>query len=449
MGMNLFGTDGIRGEANTELSPELAFAVGRALVGVLVGEGHKDIWGLIGRDTRVSGTMLQAAFEAGMMSAGGNVLRTGVIPTPAVAYLTRVTDVNFGVMISASHNPVGDNGLKIFDSNGVKLEDQREMAISEAVAQVWKHDKLPRPTSLEVGQSVRNTDAINLYLEQISKLPVSLRGLKIVCDGAHGAAAPYIYDLFYDLGAEVLVINAQPDGARINVSCGATDTRRLQQVVVEEGADLGLAFDGDADRVMAVDHKGQLVNGDSILYVWGKYLHQKKVLAPCVVVGTVMSNMGLEVALRHEGIELERTKVGDRYVWQRMHADNLVLGGEQSGHIINRLLGTTGDGMLTGLHLAAIVKETGMPLAKLCQALKFFPQILLNVRVKDKGAVMDNHIVNSAIAQAQKAMGKGGRILVRPSGTEAKVRVMVEAQDELVANTWAQKVAGVIEAQSK
>ena len=439
----LFGTDGVRGVANADLTPELAFRIGRAAGAVLA---HKiDIVHpvVVGRDTRVSGSMLEAAIVAGITSTGRNVITIGVIPTPGVARITTAIDAAAGVMISASHNPIEDNGIKIFGPDGFKLTDAEE----DEIASLIDAEDLPRPTHLDVGMASASHGLAERYASALLEIGSDLRGMTIVVDAAFGAAfevGPYV---LRKLGAAVVAINAENDGSRINVSCGATDLAPLQAAVRAQGGGnvLGVAFDGDADRALFVDERGEKLTGDHVMLILSREMQRAGTLPGATVVGTVMSNVGLEVAMRREGITLERTPVGDRYVLERMRAGAFRLGGEQSGHIIDLTRNTTGDGLLTAVSLFGSVARSGRTLHELAADLVEFPQILLNVRVEsEKEKIAGSPGVAAAIERAQRELDGVGRILVRPSGTEPLVRVMLEGPDSDQIGRLASEIAGAI-----
>ncbi|MDQ7859597.1 MAG: phosphoglucosamine mutase [Armatimonadota bacterium] len=431
-----FGTDGIRGVANVDLTPELAFRVGRAAAAAVGGGVF-----FVGRDTRLSGPMLEAALAAGVCSTGASVELGGILPTPAVAYLARRRGAACGVVISASHNPVEDNGIKLFGPDGYKLPDARE----EQIEALLDGDGLPRPSGAGVGDIRPVPDAEEAYLAHVASLAVGrLDGLRVVVDCAYGAAVRTAPRLWRALGAEVIALHAEPDGARINVGCGSTHLAPLQAAVRASGADLGLAHDGDADRVLAVDEHGEVADGDTIMGICALDRRGRGV-AGDVVVATVMSNAGFETALRAAGVRVERTGVGDRYVLERMREIGATLGGEQSGHIIFLDATTTGDGLVTAVELVNVMRRTGRPLSALRAAIPRFPQVLRNVRVGDRNGVAEAPVVREAVAEAMARLAGAGRILVRPSGTEPLVRVMVEApsleEAEAVAGRVAEAVA--------
>lgn len=441
----LFGTDGVRGVANKELTPLLAYKLGRAGAYVLTrnAKGPLKPSIVIGMDTRISGAMLEAALIAGICSMGVNVLRVGVMPTPAIAFLTRDLNATAGVVISASHNPVEDNGIKFFASTGYKLPDEIEIEIEKFVREGVDH--LPCPVGSEVGAVMEIADAADRYVEFAkSTINCKLDGLKIVIDCANGAAYCLSPRIFRELGAEVIPVFDQPNGININKQCGSTHAEVVAQKVVEFGADLGLAHDGDADRVIAVDEEGNIVDGDHIMVVCSTHLKTQGKLPKDTVVVTVMSNLGLRLGLRDADIKVLETQVGDRYVLEALLKSGASFGGEQSGHIIFLEHNTTGDGIVTGLQLAATVKETGKTLSELAARMERLPQVLVNVRVADKSAAMENAEVKDAIRKGEEKLGDKGRILVRPSGTEPKVRVMAEGPDEVELQDIVESIAAVI-----
>ncbi|BCI51923.1 phosphoglucosamine mutase [Mycolicibacterium litorale] len=435
----LFGTDGVRGVANRDLTAELALALGSAAARRLSAGGDpRRRVAVVGRDPRASGEMLEAAVIAGLTSEGVDALRVGVLPTPAVAYLTSAYDADFGVMISASHNPMPDNGIKIFGPGGHKLDDATEDRIAELVQQ----GPGQRPVGAGIGRVVDAADALDRYLRHVGKaVTTRLDTLTVVVDCAHGAASAAAPMAYRAAGANVLTINADPDGLNINDGCGSTHMETLQAAVVSYGADLGLAHDGDADRCLAVDANGRVIDGDAIMVVLALAMKEAGELAGDTLVATVMSNLGLHLAMRSAGIEVRTTSVGDRYVLEELRAGSFALGGEQSGHIVMPSLGTTGDGILTGLRLMSRMAQTRKSLAALAEPMQTLPQVLINVEVADKATVAQAPSVQTAVAEAEAALGDTGRILLRPSGTEQVVRVMVEAADEDTARQLAVRVA--------
>ncbi|EHP6918535.1 phosphoglucosamine mutase [Staphylococcus pseudintermedius] len=440
-----FGTDGVRGVANKELTPELAFKLGRYGGYVLAhNEDKKHPRVLVGKDTRVSGDMLEHALIAGLVSIGAKVMRLGVISTPGVAYLTREMGAELGVMISASHNPVADNGIKFFGSDGFKLSDAQENEIEALLDQ--ENPDLPRPTGKDIVHTSDYFEGAQKYLSYLkSTIEVNLEGLKIALDGAHGSTAALAPFLFGDLEADTVTIGCNPDGYNINDETGSTHPQALAQKVVDNECDFGLAFDGDGDRLIAVDEKGQIVDGDQIMFVIGQEMAKNQELNDNMIVSTVMSNLGFYKALEAEGIQSDKTKVGDRYVVEEMRRGHYNLGGEQSGHIVMMDYNTTGDGLLTGVHLAAVVKRSGKKLSELAGQMKKYPQSLVNVRVTDKYGVEDNQDVKAVMDEVEAEMNGEGRILVRPSGTEPLVRVMVEAKTDEDAHGFAERIAKVVE----
>ena len=440
----LFGTDGVRGEANRDVSPELAFKVGKAGAHFLA-QDQADKKVLIGKDTRVSGDMLEAALTAGITSLGIDVVEVGVVPTPAVAYLTRQEDVAAGIMISASHNPVQDNGIKFFNSDGVKLTDEQEEQIENIIFNTW--EELPTISGADVGQKKELVGALEKYTDYLkTTVNYDFSGLKVVVDAANGAAyeaAPLVLE---ELGAEVVALNDQLEGQKINVDCGSTAPERLQEVVVQENADLGIAHDGDADRVIAVDETGELVDGDYILSICGRYLINHNQLPKDTIVVTKYSNLGLHQAMKEVGGKVEVTKNGDRYVLAAMREKGYKLGGEKSGHIIFLDYNTTGDGILTALQLLDIMQDTGQKMSALKAQMRELPQLLVNVEVDDK-AWEDNKAINEAIESVEETLSDKGRIFVRASGTEPVIRIMVEGEDKAELERLANSVAEVVKEQ--
>ncbi|MFI9412610.1 phosphoglucosamine mutase [Nocardia gamkensis] len=455
----LFGTDGVRGLANESLSPELALRVSGAAAQIL-SRGKTRALAVVGRDPRASGEMLEAAVTAGLTAAGVDVLAVGVLPTPAVAYLTGLYDACLGVMISASHNPMPDNGIKIFAAGGHKLDD----AIEDRIEALMAAQTPFRPTGAGIGR-VRNAagardqglsipDQYSLagtherYVEHLVEATgQDLSGLTVVVDCAHGAAAEVGPAAYREAGATVIAINAEPDGLNINDGCGSTHLDQVRAAVVEHGADLGLAHDGDADRCLAVDAYGNVVDGDAILAILALAMHDAGELAENTLVATVMSNLGLHIAMRAAGITVRTTAVGDRYVLEELRRGGFTLGGEQSGHVVFPRYGTTGDGILTGLRLMARMAQSQRTLADLASVLQTVPQILVNVPVSDKSVVARAPEIREAVLEAERVLGDSGRVLLRPSGTEELVRVMVEATDpgqaRQLADDLAKRVAAV------
>lgn len=442
-----FGTDGVRGIANKELTPELAFKLGRYGGYVLAhNEGADRPKVLVGRDTRVSGEMLESALISGLASIGAEVMRLGVISTPGVAYLTREMGAELGVMISASHNPVADNGIKFFGADGFKLSDAQEEEIETLLDQ--DNPDLPRTVGTDIVHFSDYFEGAQKYLSYLkSTIDVNLEGLKITLDGANGSTSALAPFLFGDLEADTETIGCSPDGYNINDNCGSTHPELLAEKVLETESDFGLAFDGDGDRLIAVDEKGNIIDGDQIMFVIGQEMHKNQELNNDMIVSTVMSNLGFYKALENEGIKSNKTKVGDRYVVEEMRKGNYNLGGEQSGHIVMMDYNTTGDGLLTGVQLAAVIKMSGKPLSELAAQMKKYPQSLINVKVTDKHHVEDNEDVKKVMDEVETEMNGEGRILVRPSGTEPLVRVMVEASTDEDAQRFAQRIAD--EVQSK
>jgi phosphoglucosamine mutase len=441
----LFGTDGIRGRANEALTAELALDVSVAAAHVLAETGlfggHTPL-AVVGRDPRASGEFLEAAVVAGLASAGVNVLRLGVLPTPGVAYLTGLTGADLGVMLSASHNPMPDNGIKFFARGGSKLDDALEDAIEARVGESWS-----RPTGAGVGRVTDDFSLVESYVAHlVSSLddPTSLEGLKVVVDCANGGAHLTGPAALQVQGAEVVAIHASPDGLNINDNCGSTHPGDLQAAVVSLGADLGIALDGDADRCLAVDATGAMVDGDQILAILALAMHEAGQLRGGTVVGTVMSNLGFRQAMEASGIAVEQTRVGDRYVLEAMNASGFSLGGEQSGHVVMAEHATTGDGVLTALHLMNRMASTGRSLADLASVMTRLPQVLINVKDVDKTRADTDPELNEAVARAGLELGTSGRVLLRPSGTESVVRVMVEAPTASEARHVAERLAAVV-----
>ncbi|MCP3763327.1 phosphoglucosamine mutase [Domibacillus sp. A3M-37] len=438
-----FGTDGVRGVANAELTPELAFKLGRFGGYVLTKDAERPKV-LIGRDTRISGPMLEGALVAGLLSIGAEVMRLGVISTPGVAYLTKAMDAQAGVMISASHNPVQDNGIKFFGSDGFKLSDEQEAEIEALLDQA--EDTLPRPSGADLGSLNDYFEGGQKYLQYLKQsVDEDFDGIHVALDCAHGATSSLAAHLFADLEADISTMGASPNGLNINEGVGSTHPEKLAQFVKDKEADLGLAFDGDGDRLIAIDEKGKIVDGDQIMFICARYLKEQGRLNNDTIVSTVMSNLGFYKSIEEHGIRSEQTAVGDRYVVEAMKKYNYNLGGEQSGHIIFLDFNTTGDGLLSGLQLVNIMKATKKPLSELAAEMKKFPQTLVNVRVTDKHHVTDNEKVKAEIEKVEAEMAGNGRVLVRPSGTEPLVRVMVEAATEELCRAYTDRIATIVE----
>jgi phosphoglucosamine mutase len=437
-----FGTDGVRGVANSELTPELAFKLGR-FGGYVLTKDKERPKVLIGRDTRVSGHMLEGALVAGLLSIGAEVMRLGVISTPGVAYLTQATGAQAGVMISASHNPVADNGIKFFGPDGFKLSDEQELEIENLMD--VEVDELPRPVGSDLGQVNDYFEGSQKYLQHLKQTAdEDFSGIHVALDCAHGATSSLATYLFADLDADLSTMGASPNGLNINEGVGSTHPEALAEFLKEKGADVGLSFDGDGDRLIAIDENGEIVDGDQIMYICAKYMKEHGQLKQGTVVSTVMSNLGFYKAVEVQGIHSVPTAVGDRYVVEEMRKSGYNLGGEQSGHIIFLDYNTTGDGLLTGVQLINIMKITQKPLSELASEMKKFPQKLVNIRVKDKYHVTDNEKVKSVIAEVESEMNGDGRILVRPSGTEPLVRVMAEASTEELCEVYVNRIADVV-----
>ncbi len=440
----LFGTDGIRGIANEYLTPELAYKVGRAGAYVLSNDKKGTI--VVGRDTRKSGDMLEAALVAGICSTGLDVISVGIIPTPAVAYLTRKHDALAGIVISASHNPIEYNGIKFFNEDGFKLNDDIEEEIENYIL---NDIEIPlRPIGEDIGNKVTFEDGeieyINFLKETIS---LDFDGVKVAMDCGNGAASNVAPKIFRDLNAEVKVINNEPNGVNINVNCGSTNPTMVQELVLNMGADIGIAFDGDADRLIAVDDKGEIIDGDHILSICATQLQEEEKLNKDTVVGTVMTNIGLDNYLKENKMNIVKTKVGDRYVIEEMYKNGYVLGGEQSGHIIFLEHNTTGDGLLTALQLTSIMKKTGKKMSELNSLMTSFPQVLKNAKVKEelKYEYLEDEVIKEEIEKLEKIFHGEGRVVIRPSGTEPLVRVMIEGKDIKQISDMAAELADLIE----
>ena len=442
-----FGTDGVRGEANVELTPELAFKLGRFGGYVLSQHEEQTPLVFVGRDTRISGEMLEHALIAGLLSVGIRVYKLGVIATPGVAYLVRTEKASAGVMISASHNPALDNGIKFFGGDGFKLDDDRELEI-EALLDAAE-DTLPRPSAQGLGTVMEYPEGLRKYQEFLVSTGVQLEGIHVVLDTANGAASTSARQIFADLGAQLTVIGENPDGLNINDGVGSTHPEHLQEKVKEVGAAIGLAFDGDSDRLIAVDENGEIVDGDKIMYIIGSYLSSKGLLEKNTIVTTVMSNLGFHKALDAKGIQKEITAVGDRYVVEEMRKSGYNLGGEQSGHVVIMDYNTTGDGQLTGVQLTKIMQETGKKLSELAAEVTIYPQKLVNIRVENsmKDKAMEVPAIREIIEKMEAEMAGNGRILVRPSGTEPLLRVMAEAPTDQEVDYYVDTIAAVVQAE--
>lgn len=443
-----FGTDGVRGLANKELTPKLAFQLGRyGSYQLTKGKTNPKI--VVGRDTRLSGEMLESALIAGILSTGADAIQLGVVTTPCVAYLTRYLQAAGGVMISASHNPFPDNGIKFMNHQGFKLSDEEELQIEAYLeAEDEAEDHLPRPTGADLGRIINRSDAVDAYLAYLeSTIETDLKGLKIVVDSANGAAFSLAPTLFTRLGAEVITIFNTPNGININEGCGSTHPEQLQQRVKEENADIGLAFDGDADRLIAVDEQGELIDGDQIMYICGTYMKEHGKLNKNTIVTTVLSNLGLLKALESLQIDTITTKVGDRYVTEQLRQGGYSLGGEQSGHIIFFDYTTTGDGLLTAIQLLQVMKQKNESASSLKKGMKLYPQLMINVKVKEKEGWDSNPAIMEAIRNVEDQLASSGRVLVRPSGTEPLIRIMAEGPDEEQLKQYVQQIGEVVREQ--
>lgn len=441
-----FGTDGVRGVANTELTPELAFKLGRCGGYVLSQhlEDHQMPRVLVARDTRISGSMLEYALVAGLLSVGAEVMRLGVLSTPGVSYLTRAQGAAAGIMISASHNPAQDNGIKFFGADGYKLSDEQELEIEALIDK--ETDELPRPSAEGLGTSEDFKEGSLKYTQFLTQtISGDLAGLHVCLDGANGATVPLLNRLFADLECDFDVMGNHPDGLNINKGVGSTHPEDLAKWVVEKEADVGLAFDGDGDRLIAVDELGNIVDGDKILYICGKYLHDEGRLKKDTVVSTVMSNLGFHKAIEKAGIHTVKTNVGDRYVVEEMRANGYTLGGEQSGHIVFFDYHTTGDGLLSGIQLLHVMKATGKKLSELAAEVTTYPQSLVNVPVTDKDELMENEEIQKIIEEVEEEMNGNGRVLVRPSGTESLLRIMAEAPTQKEVDDYVARIKEVVE----
>lgn len=445
----LFGTDGVRGVANKELTCDLAYKIGRAGAYVLT-KDKKDVKIVVGMDTRISGDMLEAALVAGICSVGADVLSVGIVPTPAVAYLTRAYNAESGVVISASHNPVEYNGIKFFGSTGHKLNDEIE---EEIEGYILDGKEVPlNPIGGGVGRRTIIDNGIEEYINYLRKsINVDFKGLKVVMDCGNGAVYKAAPKLIKDLGADIEVIHNNPNGVNINVNCGSTKPEEVQKLVLNTGADIGISFDGDADRLIAVDEKGNIVDGDHVMAVCGIHLKKKGKLKKDTIAATVMSNMGLDICLKKENVSLVKTKVGDRYVIEEMLNSGYSLGGEQSGHIIFLDHNTTGDGLLTALQLISVVKETGKKLSELAEVMTSLPQVLINAKLSNekKNAYLEDKVVKEEIRKLEEKFHGEGRVLIRPSGTEPLVRVMIEGKNQEEITEMAKSLAKLIEERFK
>jgi len=442
----LFGTDGVRGIANTELTGRLAYELGRAGAYVLTKETSHTPKILVGMDTRISGDMLEAALTAGICSVGAHAVLAGIVPTPAVAYLVRKYKLDAGIVISASHNPVEYNGIKFFNSEGYKLRDELENMIEEIV--LSDRDDLPKPTGEFIGTKSVAEEALDDYIDFLTASgKVKFNGIKVAIDCANGASYKAAPIALLNLGADLCIIHNEPNGNNINLNCGSTHIDSLKKLVVENGADIGFAFDGDADRCLAVDENGELIDGDKILAICGLYLKENGKLSGDTVVGTVMSNMGLSVMGKKHGINIEQANVGDRYVIEKMLEGGYCLGGEQSGHIIFHEYNTTGDGIITAIQMLTVLKVKGVKASELANVMDVYPQVLVNAKIKNeyKNTYMDNEEVSAAVHSLEKKFEGDGRVLIRPSGTEPLVRVMIEGTDIEQMQRDAEELAAIIE----
>ena len=441
-----FGTDGVRGVANEELTVDLAFKIGQAGAYVLTKENKHKPTILIGRDTRLSGEMLEAALVAGMCSVGADVMSMGIMPTPAVSYLTREYGADAGVVISASHNPVEYNGIKFFNRDGFKLSD----AIEDEIEALMANDNrgIELPTGVDIGRHRERTECIYDYIRFAKRqIDTDLEGMKIVIDCANGASYVSAPKALRELGAEVVIIHNEPDGTNINKNCGSTHMEDLESYVKQVGADVGLAFDGDADRCLAVDEHGNRVDGDQIMAICGLHMKEKGTLRKSTIVATVMSNLGFFIMGKNNGVAIKQTAVGDRYVLEEMLENDYNLGGEQSGHVIFLDENTTGDGLLTALHLLEVMKDTGKPLSELASCMEVLPQVLVNAKVTNekKNDYKNDPLIQDAIKVLENKFSGEGRVLIRPSGTEPLVRVMIEGKDKEALEKEAKTLAALIE----
>lgn len=444
----LFGTDGVRGIANDELTPELAFKIGRAGAYVLTGEAGGKPRILVGKDTRISGDVLEAALVAGICSVGAEAVIAGVIPTPAIAYLVRSKGFDAGVMISASHNPFEHNGIKYFSGSGYKLSDETEERIESIILD--NSEEIKAPTGADIGHTTYDSALVDDYIEFAkSTCDTNFDGIKVAIDCANGASSVTAQKALEGLGATVFVSNNKPNGININDGCGSTHLEYLQNFVKECKADIGLAFDGDADRVLAVDENGEIVDGDKIMSVIALDMKRSGKLPDNTIVATVMSNLGFFVMGEEKGLNIKRTKVGDRYVLEEMLKSNHIIGGEQSGHVILLEHNTTGDGLVTGIQLVSVLKHTGRKTSELASVMQIYPQVLINAKVKTENKSEENYMkfpeIKKAIEELEAEFKDSGRVLIRPSGTEPLVRVMIEGKDEALIEKRAKELAALFE----
>ncbi|MGB4437676.1 MAG: phosphoglucosamine mutase [Sedimentibacter sp.] len=441
----LFGTDGVRGIANGDLSSELAYKLGR-IGGYFLAKGKKRPKMVVGMDTRISGDMLEGALSSGLNSAGIDVLYLGILPTPAVACMIKILDADGGVMITASHNPVEYNGIKFFNEKGLKLTDEIENSIEEYILNNFDIDYVP--ISGDIGRKIRIENPVRKYMDYLKEtINVDFNGLKVAVDCGNGAVYKAAPELLHELGAQVYVVHNNPNGININVNCGSTRPEEIQKLVLETGADIGLSFDGDADRLIAADENGNIFDGDHVLAICGISMKEKGMLKSNAVVGTVMTNMGLDICLEGKNIDIIKTKVGDRYVLEEMLKGHHSIGGEQSGHIIFLDYNTTGDGLLTAIQLLSVMKEKNTKLSKLANVMKVMPQVLVNACVAEdkKESYLDDETIKNKIEEIEKHFDGKGRVLIRPSGTEPLVRVMIEGEDLEELKLYANELAALLE----
>lgn len=445
----LFGTDGVRGIANKDLSPELAYKLGR-IGGYFLTRGKKRPKMVVGMDTRISGDMLEGALSSGLNSAGVDVLYLGILPTPAVARMIKILEADGGVMITASHNPVEYNGIKFFNEQGLKLTDAIEDSIEEYILNNIDIDFLP--VSGDIGRKIKIENPVRKYMDFLKDtIDVDLKGIKIAVDCGNGGVYKAAPELLQELGAQVYVIHNDPNGININVNCGSTKPEEIQKLVLETGADVGLSFDGDADRLIAADENGNIIDGDHVLAICGSHMKEKGLLKSNTIVGTVMTNMGLDMCLKERNINIVKTKVGDRYVLEEMLKGHHSIGGEQSGHIIFLDYNTTGDGLLTAIQLISVMKEKNTKLSKLAGMMKVMPQVLVNAHVSEekKKSYLDDEVIKNKIEEIEEFFHGNGRVLIRPSGTEPLVRVMIEGENQEELNHYANELAKLIEERLK